>query len=83
MNRGIIFRRKASRDVTDAFGWYEQQSEGLGVEFLRAIDVCVARIDKHFPSFTTVYGERCYGDSRTRYFYRTGRTYFHPRVFPC
>lgn len=29
----------AERDLIDAFDWYEQQSDGLGTEFLRQVTV--------------------------------------------
>ena len=42
-----IFRRAASADVEEAYGWYEAQQSGLGIEFLRAIDVAVAFVEEN------------------------------------
>jgi plasmid stabilization system protein ParE len=55
MNHRIIFRRKASRDLKNAFDWYEEQSEGLGVEFLRAVNACVAGIVRNPHAFPIIY----------------------------
>ena len=34
MMRNIIVRPEAAREVQSAFDWYEEKSEGLGLEFL-------------------------------------------------
>lgn len=44
MNRNIILRPEAAREVQEAFDWYEIQSAGLGAEFLRAADACLSAI---------------------------------------
>ena len=31
-------------DALDAFAWYEERQEGLGIEFREALDVAIARI---------------------------------------
>ena len=41
VNRSIIVPPEAEREVQQAFDWYEEQSEGLGLEFLRAIEACL------------------------------------------
>ncbi len=38
MISGILFRPEAEADLEEAFRWYEQQRNGLGREFLLAID---------------------------------------------
>ena len=40
----LIVRAEAAADIDDAFAWYEGRSAGLGVEFVRAIDVCLESI---------------------------------------
>jgi len=40
MSYEIIVRPEAAREVQEAFDWYEEKSEGLGLEFLRAADEC-------------------------------------------
>lgn len=38
MNYQIIVRPEAESDLNKAFQWYEVQSPGLGLEFLRCVD---------------------------------------------
>jgi hypothetical protein len=40
MSYEISVRPEAAREVQEAFDWYEEKSEGLGLEFLRAADAC-------------------------------------------
>ena len=42
-----LFLRKAARaDIAEAFRWYEARSIGLGFEFLRAVRVAFAGIER-------------------------------------
>jgi plasmid stabilization system protein ParE len=41
----ITFQRKAKDEIFEAYRWYEQKQEGLGEEFLGALDVIVAKIE--------------------------------------
>ena len=42
-----LFLRKAARaDIAEAFQWYEARSTGLGFEFLRAVRVALAGIER-------------------------------------
>ncbi|MCL4553908.1 MAG: type II toxin-antitoxin system RelE/ParE family toxin [Actinobacteria bacterium] len=48
----LIVRPDAEADITDAALWYETQAPGLGYDFLRSVDVCladVAREPQRFP----------------------------------
>lgn len=47
MKLEIIVRPEAAREVQEAFDWYEEKSVGLGLEFLRAADVCLAGIRRN------------------------------------
>jgi plasmid stabilization system protein ParE len=47
MSYGIVVRPEAAREVQEAFDWYEEKSEGLGLEFLRAADACIAGIKRN------------------------------------
>lgn len=50
--RSTIVRPDAEVDITDAALWYETQSQGLGSDFLRSVDACladVARAPRRFP----------------------------------
>lgn len=35
--------------------WYDQQNPGLGTEYLRAVDVCIASISRNPALYATVY----------------------------
>jgi plasmid stabilization system protein ParE len=50
-------RRKAAEDTAEAAVWYEQRSQGLGAEFIRAIDACLALIARNPLAFPVVYRE--------------------------
>lgn len=41
MRYELIVRYEAERDIDEAYNWYEDQSWGLGKEFLRAIDAAL------------------------------------------
>ncbi len=43
----IVFRPEAEFDVAEAYDWYEEQVEGLGEEFLRAVEACLAAIQRN------------------------------------
>ncbi len=47
MKLEIIVRPEAAREVQEAFDWYEEKSEGLGLEFLRAAEACLAGIQRN------------------------------------
>lgn len=52
MTPRFIVRPLAEVDIAEAFDWYEQRSRGLGMEFLRAVDVTfasIARTPQMFP----------------------------------
>jgi len=55
MNRKITIRPEAAREVEEAFDWYELQSEGLGMEFLRAADACLSAIRRNPFAYPMVY----------------------------
>lgn len=42
-----ILLPEACRDVLDAWSWYEGQSPGLGMEFMRCVEACVNSIRRH------------------------------------
>jgi toxin ParE1/3/4 len=53
MTLRLVVRPAAEADITDAALWYEQRSTGLGMEFLRAVDVSLAevrRMPERFPA---------------------------------
>ena len=42
----VRFRREAEADVIEAFDWYRNCGQGLGEEFLRSLDSCLATIQR-------------------------------------
>jgi len=44
MSHRIIIRPEAELDIQEAFEWYDAQSRGLGSEFVRSVDACLATI---------------------------------------
>lgn len=55
MTRKIIVRPEAEAEVQAAFDWYEEQSDGLGFEFLRAIDACLSGITRNPLAYAVVH----------------------------
>ena len=59
MSYEIIVRPEAAREVQEAFEWYEERSEGLGLEFLRAADACLAGVRRNPLAVPIAYQEIC------------------------
>jgi plasmid stabilization system protein ParE len=47
MIENVIFTPEADDDVAEAYNWYEGREPGLGEDFLRCIEACVERIQRH------------------------------------
>jgi len=47
MSRTLFVRSEASEDIRRAFTWYEEKNDGLGLEFLRSVDACMAGIRRN------------------------------------
>lgn len=47
----LFVRREARGDIAEAFRWYESRSVGLGHEFLRAVRVALAGIEREPARF--------------------------------
>ena len=52
VTRQIIVRPEAETEVQQAFEWYQEQSAGLGLEFLRAIEACLFGISRNPFAYT-------------------------------
>jgi plasmid stabilization system protein ParE len=46
VSRRLLFRPEAAEELADAYEWYEARVEGLGSEFVRAVDSCLASIER-------------------------------------
>ncbi len=52
ITRQVLVRPEAETEVRQAFDWYQEQSEGLGFEFLRAIEACLAGVTRNPLGYT-------------------------------
>lgn len=43
----LFLRAEAASDLSEAFQWYEERSTGLGFEFLRAVRIVLAAIERN------------------------------------
>lgn len=55
MNYPVVVRRQAEADMAAAASWYNGQNPGLGTEYLRSVDVCIASISRNPAMYATVY----------------------------
>jgi plasmid stabilization system protein ParE len=55
MNRNIIIRPDAEIDLEESFQWYQEQSPGLGLEFLRCVDAAFDMIIENPRLYQNVY----------------------------
>lgn len=46
VRRPVQLLPEAERELEEAFGWYERQQRGLGLEFLRAFDAAVESLGR-------------------------------------
>jgi plasmid stabilization system protein ParE len=55
MAADVIYAPEAEQDISDGYEWYEDQSPGLGEEFLRAVDACISAIARSPKAHQAVY----------------------------
>jgi plasmid stabilization system protein ParE len=53
----LIVRAEARADILEAHRWYEDRSEGLGLEFARATDTCFDLISRNPNIYPKLYEE--------------------------
>ena len=58
MNRPVVFRPQAERELLDAERWYEDRRPGLGREFRGALDEILGRVSALPLSFPKVHGDK-------------------------
>jgi plasmid stabilization system protein ParE len=51
----ILIQSEAEAEITEAFQWYESKAQGLGAEFIRALDAGFAVIERDPTTYHTVY----------------------------
>ncbi len=52
----IVVQPAAEAEITEAFRWYESRSEGLGSEFMRALDAALSAVQRNPGSYAAVHG---------------------------
>ena len=57
MGLPVVYRRKVGRDLADYFSWYNEQRDGLGEEFLAAIDSVFDTVEQYPEIFARIHGE--------------------------
>lgn len=55
MKYRLIIRRGAEADIEASYNWYEDQSSGLGNEFLRTLDAALVSIERSPLTYPIVY----------------------------
>ena len=50
----VIFTPLASEEVAHAYNWYEERDPGLGEEFLRCVEACLAMVCRQPSMFPPV-----------------------------
>jgi len=53
----LVIRDEAEPDIAAAVDWYEGQSVGLGIELVRAVEVCVQSIRRWPEARRIVFGD--------------------------
>lgn len=55
MKYEVLLRPEAETDIGEAFQWYEAQATGLGEEFLRSMDACLASVQRSPMAYSLIY----------------------------
>ena len=53
----VILRDEAEVDMAEAALWYERRSLGLGAEFVRSVDACLALVSRQPTLFPVIHRE--------------------------
>jgi toxin ParE1/3/4 len=51
----VSIQAETEEDIFDSYRWYEERDVGLGEEFLRSIDACIATIQRNPLSYPIVH----------------------------
>jgi len=43
----LVFLPEARQDIAEAYSWYERQASGLGMDFIRCLEVVILSIERH------------------------------------
>ena len=51
----IILRLDAAAEIREAYHYYKDKAEGLGLEFVRTVEACLASIERHPQMYAIVH----------------------------
>ena len=51
----IVIRPEAESEISEAFRWYEDKNEGLGSEFMRALDASLSHIQRNPMAYAVIH----------------------------
>lgn len=51
----IAIQPEAGSEIQEGYEWYESKAEGLGAEFIRAVDACLATIERNPTVYAVVH----------------------------
>lgn len=68
MSDKLVFLPEARQDVAEAYSWYEGQASGLGMDFIRCLEVAILSIERYIRSFMRIIVARSSGVFLTPYF---------------
>jgi plasmid stabilization system protein ParE len=57
IDREIIVRQEAQREVQEAFQYYQDRSKGLGFEFMRSLDAALQSVKRNPLAYHKIYKE--------------------------
>ncbi len=55
MIRQLLIRPEAEAEIAEAHNWYNLQAEGLGSEFLRAVEACLFSLEREPLAYPKVH----------------------------
>ncbi|MDY6912835.1 MAG: type II toxin-antitoxin system RelE/ParE family toxin [Planctomycetota bacterium] len=55
MTHRLIIQADAESEFIESYRWYEEQSTGLGEEFLRCVDACLLSIQRNPKQYAIVH----------------------------
>ena len=51
----LLIQPEAEAEISEAFRWYEDKTQGLGSEFMRALDASLSAIQRNPSAYPPVY----------------------------
>jgi len=55
MPEKLVLLPEARQDISDAYLWYQEQSIGLGMEFIRCLDAAILTVARHPLAYPIVH----------------------------